>query len=101
MIRLHDGCYLWCKKMNISNPIPNSFPTPTTYSAHPLSTTGRDFSKTMELKKISNAFSNPILQIEQGKITLSANIIMPAMFKSKHLTFLITITQVKEEQTLF
>lgn len=51
--------------------------------------------------KDPNAFPNPILQIEQDEIALSANFIIPAMFKRKHLSLLIIIIQPREEHTLF
>ena len=64
----------------------NGIRTPTAWRAHLISAVGGASSEGMELMKIPNAFPNPILQIEQDEITLSAHFIIPAMFKRKRLS---------------
>lgn len=96
-----EGAIILWHKMDISNPIAKWLSNAYHLEHSPRACARRVSSKGVGLMRLSSAFPNPTLQIEQGKITLSTNSVMPAMFKSKHLSFLITITQGKEELPSF
>lgn len=90
-----EGAIILCAgKTDIPIPSLNGIQAPTTWRAHLISVVGSISSESVELK-IPSAFPNPILQIEQDEITLSANFVIPAMFKGKHLLLFLSFNQGK------
>lgn len=90
-----EGAIILCAgKTDIPIPSLNGIQTPTTWRARLVSVVGTVSNESAELK-IPSAFPNPILQIEQDEITLSANFIILAMFKGKHLLLFLSFNQGK------